>query len=256
MERNDLYGNENIVNLYDTEVLDEECVEDEIINELKLERQLDENIDEEMQDETQEIQEETQEEAQEEMQEEKEEEEITQLSDDGDETEDENPSINSQETNEKQDIDDGSLPNNADDIPKMVFRKYRQRNSTKIPRPPYKCDQCSKVLSNYSSFKYHMQLHSDSTPYLCSECGQGFKTRNAYDGHMITHADKNPHTCTECGKSYRQAASLRCHMLTHTGETIIYKKNTLNFHSSYLRIPNFFFLQVRGHIYVESVAKE
>ena len=99
---------------------------------------------------------------------------------------------------------------------KLVLRKSRRR-AKKIPGPPFKCEQCSKELSNYSSYKYHIQLHSDHTPYLCSECGEGFKTRNAYDGHMITHAVDNPHTCKQCGKSYRQAASLRCHMLSHTG---------------------------------------
>lgn len=47
-----------------------------------------------------------------------------------------------------------------DVIPKMVFRKYNKRNK-KMPAPPYVCTVCSKILSNYSSFKYHMQLHSD-----------------------------------------------------------------------------------------------
>lgn len=45
-------------------------------------------------------------------------------------------------------------------IPKMVFRKYNKRNK-KMPAPPYVCAVCSKMLSNYSSYKYHMQLHSD-----------------------------------------------------------------------------------------------
>lgn len=83
--------------------------------------------------------------------------------------------------------------------------------------PPYPCPECGKLLSNFNSYKYHMQLHSDKTPFLCNECGEGFKTRNAYDGHMISHAEVNPHTCNMCGKSYRQAASLRSHMLSHSG---------------------------------------
>lgn len=105
---------------------------------------------------------------------------------------------------------------NFEVIPKMVYRRTRARGKN-IPQPPYKCPTCEKVLSNYSSFKYHMQLHSNHTPFLCSDCGSRFKTRNAYDGHMITHAKLNPNTCDQCGKSYRQPASLRCHMLTHSG---------------------------------------
>lgn len=54
----------------------------------------------------------------------------------------------------------GESDDDSDVIPKMVFRKYNKRNK-KMPAPPYVCSVCSKVLSNYSSFKYHMQLHSD-----------------------------------------------------------------------------------------------
>lgn len=54
----------------------------------------------------------------------------------------------------------GESDDDLDVIPKMVFRKYNKRNK-KMPAPPYVCTVCSKVLSNYSSFKYHMQLHSD-----------------------------------------------------------------------------------------------
>lgn len=128
-----------------------------------------------------------------------------------------------------------------DVIPKMIFRRYTKRNK-KVLDPPFVCQVCSKVLSNYSSFKYHMQLHSDKKvsvvqplqhkivlfvtsnaisllqPFLCADCGESFKTRNAYDGHIITHNEDAMHKCTICDKSYRQAASLRCHMLSHTGE--------------------------------------
>ncbi|XP_037050139.1 zinc finger protein 221-like isoform X1 [Bradysia coprophila] len=104
-----------------------------------------------------------------------------------------------------------------DVIPKMVFRKYNKRNK-KVLDPPFVCQVCSKVLSNYSSFKYHMQLHSDKKPFLCADCGESFKTRNAYDGHIITHNEDAMHKCHICDKAYRQAASLRCHMLSHTGE--------------------------------------
>lgn len=83
--------------------------------------------------------------------------------------------------------------------------------------PPFQCGECKKMLSNFNSYKYHMQLHSDHTPFVCKTCGVGFKTRNAYEGHAITHAEVNPHTCKTCGKSYRQAASLRSHMLSHSG---------------------------------------
>lgn len=87
-------------------------------------------------------------------------------------------------------------------------------------RQDFKCGECDKVLSNYGSFKYHMQLHSDNTPFKCGQCGAAFKTKNAYDGHMISHDANNPHTCDQCGKKYRQAASLQNHMRSHNGEKV------------------------------------
>lgn len=108
-----------------------------------------------------------------------------------------------------------------DDIPKMSLKRQRsrQRNKDSDDRS-LTCQECGKTLSNFSSYKYHMQLHSEDTPFLCSKCGEGFKTRNAYDGHLVTHLESNPNKCTVCGKSYRQAASLRSHMLTHSGDKV------------------------------------
>lgn len=99
-------------------------------------------------------------------------------------------------------------------------RKKRLRRNKGTTSKSFECDICGKVLSNHSSHKYHMQLHSSATPFLCSECGTGFKTRNAYDGHMVSHLPTNPNTCNICGNSYRQPASLRSHMLVHTGEKV------------------------------------
>lgn len=106
-----------------------------------------------------------------------------------------------------------------DDIPKMTLRRHqRQRRNKDAEDRSLQCQECGKTLSNFSSYKYHMQLHSNDTPFLCAECGEGFKTRNAYDGHLVTHMESNPNKCEVCGKCYRQAASLRSHQLTHTGE--------------------------------------
>lgn len=108
-----------------------------------------------------------------------------------------------------------------DAIPKMSLKRPRRRKRSKSEgNRSLSCPECGKILSNASSFKYHMQLHSDTTPFLCSDCGEGFKTRNAYDGHLVTHLKSNPNKCEVCGKSYRQAASLRSHMLTHSGEKV------------------------------------
>lgn len=90
----------------------------------------------------------------------------------------------------------------------------RHRNPNDPSKKSKECDICGKLLSNYSSLKYHMQLHSDKTPFECTDCGEKFKTRNAYDGHRTTHME-NVNKCEICNKTYRQPASLRSHMLKH-----------------------------------------
>lgn len=142
-----------------------------------------------------------------------------------DETEDSEANIEVvEEASEEETIQDGEYDmteESMDEIPKMTLKRHRHRKRTKSgDNRSLTCLECGKVLSNFSSFKYHMQLHSDETPFLCSECGMGFKTRNAYDGHLITHNPENPNKCEICGRTYRQAASLRSHMLTHTGEKV------------------------------------
>lgn len=97
----------------------------------------------------------------------------------------------------------------------LVFRRYKSRttNSTFA----YECEICGKVLGKLSSYKYHMDLHSDTAKYECSECHEKFKTKNAFTGHMTTHTGL--FSCDICGKSYRQAASLKSHKMSHDPST-------------------------------------
>lgn len=75
------------------------------------------------------------------------------------------------ESEEQQnDADDGIEPD--DEIPKMSLANYRRRTRNERNDKSLTCEQCNKTLSNFSSYRYHMQLHSDETPYLCSDCGQ------------------------------------------------------------------------------------
>lgn len=129
-----------------------------------------------------------------------------------------------EEASEEETIQDGEFTmaeESIDEIPKLSLKRYRnRRRQNDDDNRSLTCSECGKTLSNFSSFKYHMQLHSEETPFLCSKCGEGFKTRNAYDGHLVTHLESNPNKCDICGKSYRQPASLRSHMLTHSGEKV------------------------------------
>lgn len=51
-----------------------------------------------------------------------------------------------------------------DEIPKMSLKKHRSRRRTKdAENRSLTCSECGKTLSNFSSYKYHMQLHSEVT---------------------------------------------------------------------------------------------
>lgn len=55
-----------------------------------------------------------------------------------------------------------------DVIPKMSLKRPRSRKRNKDSDDrSLTCTECGKTLSNFSSYKYHMQLHSDKTPFLC-----------------------------------------------------------------------------------------
>lgn len=103
--------------------------------------------------------------------------------------------------------EDEETSTSLEPIPKISLPKHRGRKATSdCESRSSTCHICGKTLSNHSSYKYHMQLHSDHTPFLCNECGEGFRTRNAYEGHMVTHLKSNPNKCEICGKSYRQGS--------------------------------------------------
>lgn len=116
-----------------------------------------------------------------------------------------------------------SIDDPADSEYTLDDEKPRRRKA----RQNFKCDECGKVLSNFGSYKYHLQLHSDVTPFQCNKCDASFKTKNAFDGHMITHDPNNPHSCHICGKKYRQAASLEGHLRSHTGEKVRKEKKNI-----------------------------
>lgn len=59
-----------------------------------------------------------------------------------------------------------------EEMPKISLANYRRRTRNERNDKSLTCQQCNKTLSNFSSYKYHMRLHSDETPYLCSDCGQ------------------------------------------------------------------------------------
>lgn len=119
------------------------------------------------------------------------------------------------DTEESDHFEGDTEPNIQETTNSLVFRKYKSK--TKTSAFAFKCEICGKILGKFSSYKYHMDLHSDVAKYECLECHEKFKTKNAYTGHMATHTGL--FSCDICGKSYRQAASLKSHKLSHDPST-------------------------------------
>lgn len=110
--------------------------------------------------------------------------------------------------------EEDTVPNASVTKERLEFRKYKSRGKSSFT---YECGICGKILGKLSSYKYHMDLHSDVAKFECTECHEKFKTKNAYTGHMVTHTGL--FTCDICGKAYRQAASLKSHKLSHDPQT-------------------------------------
>lgn len=76
----------------------------------------------------------------------------------------------------------------------------------------FKCDICTKVLSNQRTLKVHLRTHSDERPFECTDCVERFKTRKAFVSHKTIHEKNNPIKCDICEKTFRQKQILKNHI--------------------------------------------
>ena len=51
------------------------------------------------------------------------------------------------------------------------------------------CEICDKSFQHKSSYKRHMNGHTDENKYKCDDCEQGFKRQYHLNRHKLTHSD-------------------------------------------------------------------
>lgn len=83
---------------------------------------------------------------------------------------------------------------------------------------PYRCKQCNKSFSAYSSLYVHNRIHTGQRPYSCKYCGKKFTHASGLKRHVRCHTGERPYPCPLCPSAFADRGALRSHIRTHTGE--------------------------------------
>nr|XP_022911986.1 zinc finger protein 271-like [Onthophagus taurus] len=95
------------------------------------------------------------------------------------------------------------------------FKCHLQQHTEKI----YPCENCTKIFNHPSSLVYHREAeHNNGRRFVCSKCKKTFKHKQLLLRHQLVHSNVRPHDCKYCSASFKTRANLLNHMPTHTGE--------------------------------------
>ncbi|EAT46516.1 AAEL002290-PA [Aedes aegypti] len=110
---------------------------------------------------------------------------------------------------------------------------------------PFRCSECSKTYLTNGNLQEHIRMAHSGVKFTCKECGINLSTKSSWKRHMQGHTEEgytcelckekfSSHTvlakhrrrvhekvqknfiCLECGSTYDDNASLREHRLSHT----------------------------------------
>jgi len=77
------------------------------------------------------------------------------------------------------------------------------------------CAICSKIFTDSSGLRRHMQIHSGQKNYQCAVCKKSFVRKSGLDSHQIIHTGVRAYQCSVCPKQFTHKSNLGKHMKLH-----------------------------------------
>ena len=84
-----------------------------------------------------------------------------------------------------------------------------------IKKRDKKCPFCEEEFYNLTTFRCHVNRHTDHRPYPCEICGKAFLAARHLKKHLAVHT--LPHQCHLCEKKFSSKDVLDDHIRKHAG---------------------------------------
>lgn len=95
--------------------------------------------------------------------------------------------------------------------------KIVRRNRKARPRN-FQCPHCPDQFVSEMKLKKHSILHDPSRKYTCETCNKSFSKKYHLSCHMRTHTKEKEFSCEECGKQFAYSYLLKQHSYKHSKE--------------------------------------
>ena len=85
----------------------------------------------------------------------------------------------------------------------------------------HECEECGKVLKNFTQLKWHLELHANANAFGCNFCD--YKATRPADLRVHkknVHGEVEDNACNVCGDIFNNPASLRGHNNIHLGAQV------------------------------------